>query len=66
LMQMDDREKSLEVLTEKSLQCKTERRYLLAREPIEKKIERLIQLQKMANEVRQAAGRPVRRVWGVG
>ena len=63
---MDDREKSLEVLTEKSLQCKAERRYLLAREPIEKKIERLIQLQKMANEVRQAAGRPVRRVWGVG
>jgi hypothetical protein len=61
---MSDREKSLEVLREKSLQCKAERRLGLAREPIEKKIERLIQLQKMANEVRQAAGRPVRRVWG--
>lgn len=63
---MSGREKSLEILTKKSLQGKTERRLLLAREPIEKKIERLIQLQKMANEVRQAAGRPVRRVWGVG
>ena len=61
---MSDREKSLEVLREKSLQCKAERRLWLAREPIEKKIERLIQLQKIANEVRQAAGRPVRRVWG--
>lgn len=63
---MSDREEALEVLIKKSLQCKAERRVLLAREPIEKKIERLIQLQKMANEVRQAAGRPVRRVWGVG
>ena len=63
---MSDREEALEVLIKKSLQCKAEGRVLLAREPIEKKIERLIQLQKMANEVRQAAGRPVRRVWGVG
>lgn len=61
---MSDREKSLEVLREKSLRCKAERRLWSAREPIEKKIERLIQLQKMANEVRRAAGRPLRRVWG--
>ncbi len=61
---MSDREKSLEVLRENSLQRKAERRLWSAREPIERKIERLIQLQKMANEVRRAAGRPVRRVWG--
>ena len=61
---MSDREKALEVLREKSLQCKAERRLRSARAPIEEKIERLIQLQKLANEVRRAAGRPLKRVWG--
>lgn len=66
LMHMSDREKELEILRERSLQCKAERRRSLAREPIEKKVDRLIQLQKLANEVRLAAGRPLKRVWDNG
>lgn len=46
-------------------QQKRQRRRQLAALPIEEKIRLLIRLQRLANEVRQQVGRPVRPEWNL-
>lgn len=48
---------------ERRLRAKRERRGDLARLPIEKKIEILVRLQRMASEVGASAGRKAQRPW---
>jgi hypothetical protein len=45
--------------------AKQRRRRELARLPIEEKIRMLVEMQKVANDIRAATGRPNRRVWRI-
>ena len=49
----------------RALKAKDELRTELAALPIEEKIRILIRMQKRANEIRKATGRPLKRVWEI-
>jgi len=58
-----DRYARLRELAEEAFRQKAQRRKELAALPIEEKVRILVELQKRANEVRRATGRPEMYVW---
>jgi hypothetical protein len=56
-------DETMRALTEKAFEAKRLRRTKLARLPIERKLEILLDLQRIVNEIARAAGRPTKPEW---